>query len=96
MLAFAKIMQPALLLALLCVLAAALPADQGANLERRQVVSQEKDRRTMNTKEKNLTVILLPRVYQLIWVSTRKPNSSTPQDMHRGKRSVSSNDKMDT
>ncbi|PYI18768.1 hypothetical protein BO99DRAFT_443643 [Aspergillus violaceofuscus CBS 115571] len=38
MLAFAKIMQPALLLALLCVLAAALPADQGANLERRQVL----------------------------------------------------------
>ncbi|PYI27485.1 hypothetical protein BP00DRAFT_429294 [Aspergillus indologenus CBS 114.80] len=57
MLAFAKIMQPALLLALLCVLAAALPADQGANLEKRQVVSQKKDRRTMNIKKK-LTVIL--------------------------------------
>ncbi|RAH45521.1 uncharacterized protein BO95DRAFT_464046 [Aspergillus brunneoviolaceus CBS 621.78] len=34
MLVLTKIMQPALLLALLCVLAAALPADQGANLTR--------------------------------------------------------------
>ncbi|RAH64898.1 uncharacterized protein BO66DRAFT_443543 [Aspergillus aculeatinus CBS 121060] len=37
MLAFTKLMQPALLLALLCVLAAALPADQGANLNKRLV-----------------------------------------------------------